>query len=150
MKNKEQIIAVNTLFAASIGCFLQVALFVYKLFEPFMLLSFIKMLSLNSFQGEPLGKIEMVVDSNWVDQIKALPLDIIPLLGIFIIAFVFLTASRKLKKGKKIKLWSIAALIASFILIYSGGYNLGLADILGLLGIIGSIAGLIYKDDVNK
>jgi len=137
MKHKEQSISVNTLFAASIACFIKTVLAIYLLLSPFIALGIIQ-----NFFGK-----EAAINYMNAFSIQAMPDPILLVIWtIFLLAcaILFLLAAKHIKKNKKIVMWSILTLIISFLLLH---FDRGqTAFVTSLLGIIGSISGLIYKE----
>ena len=140
MKTKEQSISTNTLFAASIGCFMQVATGIFVIISPFLLINILTPIA----GQESAQQYLMFFSSPFLKN--PIPF-IIGLVFYLIIAILFLLASKKIKNNNKIKMWAIISLVCAFLLIHFGTNFLSMAAILGF---IGSITGLIYKEEIKN
>ena len=139
MKTKVQIISVSTLFAASIGCFLQFAIGVFVIISPFLLINIVAPIS-----GQEAAKNYLTYMTPFT---KNPILFTIGLVFLFICALLFLFASKKIRKSGKIQMWSMISLFSSFLLFYFGS---GLMEISGFLGLIGSVTGLMHKEETKN
>ncbi len=140
MKTKEQIISINTLFAASIGCFMQFALGIFVIISPFLLINILAPIA-----GQEVAKKYLVFFTT--PFIKDPIPFILGLIFLFILAILFLFASKKIKINSKIQMWSIISLISSFLLFHFGTSFL---EISAILGLIGSVAGLMHKEGTKN
>ena len=140
MKTKEQIISINTLFAASIGCFMQFAFGIIVIISPFLLINIIAPLA-----GQDSAKKYLLFFTT--PFLKEPILFIIGLIFILILATLFLFASKKIKRNSKIRMWSIIGLVSSFLLFHFGTSFL---EISAILGLIGSVTGLIHKEETKN
>jgi len=139
MNIKIQSVSVNTLFAAALASFLQIVIAILSLLSPFFLTPFIELLF-----GEQLKYAYM---QSMVDAFQRLPILIFGIACMVFPLILYIFAYKKINKGKNIKLWSILALIASFLVMHFGSYT---SSLIVVLGMVGSICGLIYKDELKK
>ncbi len=140
MITKEQNISTNTLLAAAIGCFMQLAFGILVIISPFLFDHIIVPLfgqkaSINYF---------MALSTPFI---KAPIMFTIGLIFLLAISFLYLFASKKIQKNSKIQMWSTIGLIISFLLFHFG---IGFLSIAAILGFIGSITGLMHNAQTKK
>lgn len=140
MITKEQSIGTNTLFAAAIGCFIQLVLGIFVIISPLIFDNIVVPLI---GQKESVGYF-MAISNRFI---KEPFMFILGLILLSIIAFLYLYASKNFRKNSKMKAWSMISLIISFLLLHSGGSFLSIAAILGL---IGSIMGFMDDAQIKK
>ena len=137
MFKKLHSVSVNTLFAAAVGCIIQVVLSVLQILIPFILLW--------SFAWDDLKFIFMQFVN---DRVHMFPQIIVGAVAMIIITVLYIISYKKIQKSKKsktVKLWSTISLICSFLLF---GYYSSIISIVAVLGLIGSISGLLYKEEL--
>ncbi len=136
MKLKEQLISINTLYAASLACLIKTLIGIYALLSVFVAIPFIQVI---------WGKEAVVNYLNAISlhNLQAIPLVIIGTIFILICAILMLFAAKQIKKDKRVFLWSITALITAFLILHFGDSQI--TTVASLLGIIGAISGLIYR-----
>jgi hypothetical protein len=140
MITKEQNIATNTLLAAAIGCFMQFTVGIFVLLSPLVFDNIIVPL---------IGQKESVTYFMAISNrfIKAPFVFILGVIILLVMAFLYLYASKNLRKNSKIKTWSIVSLIISFLLLY---FDSSFLSIAAILGFIGSITGLMHDAQIKK
>ena len=140
MRTKEQNISINTLLAASIGCFIQLALGVFVMISPFLLINLLALI----YGKEAANRFLVYLSTPFTKDPITFTFGLIFL---FIIAVLFLLASKKIKKHNKVQIWSVLCLISSFLLVY---FRTNILEFSAILGFIGSVTGLMYKEEINS
>ena len=134
MQKKKQIIITSILFIAGIACLINLIFLILRISSPWTLGPIIAI-----YSGQ---EAYMQFTANIIQLVRDLPEIIIEALLSLLGIIIFILASKKIKKTKRVRLWLILSFITS-LLINDNSFLF----IAGILGATGSVLGLIYNDE---